>query len=188
MTAERRAYWLNHKEKLQAYARAYRAQRKKDLADGKVRPYRGEDPNWRRWNDMVRRCTIPKCKAYKNYGARGIKVCKSWLNSFDQFMRDMGESPPGHHEIDRKDNNGDYIPDNCRWATHYIQSRNRRQTRMITHAGKTQCMGDWADELGMGRSVLRSRLKYGWTVAEALTIGTHRKGRGRKMYVLPEDT
>lgn len=79
------------------------------------------------WAGMRTRCKNPKATPYKNYGGRGISVCERW-NSFDNFLADMGERPPGL-SIDRIDNDGNYEPDNCRWATQSEQTGNQRKRR-----------------------------------------------------------
>lgn len=79
------------------------------------------------WRSMIYRCYDPKCNSYKHYGGRGITVCDKWRNSREQFVEDMGEKPEGNYSIDRINNDGNYEPGNCRWATPLEQGRNRRK-------------------------------------------------------------
>lgn len=83
-------------------------------------------PEYMSWLHMKQRCTNPKDRAYKNYGGRGIKVCEAWLSDYRVFLQNMGRKPTPQHSIDRKDNDGDYTPDNCRWATSLEQNINQR--------------------------------------------------------------
>lgn len=85
-------------------------------------------PLYDTWQGMKTRCTNQNHIHYKNYGGRGITVCDEWVDTFEQFVRDMGDRPEGY-TLDRRNNNGNYTPDNCRWATILEQNRNRRNSR-----------------------------------------------------------
>jgi hypothetical protein len=105
------------------------------------------------WRAMVARCTNKKLPDYDRYGGRGIKVCDRWLNSFENFYTDMGDRPPGM-TLDRIDNDGDYTPENCRWATWREQSRNRRDNRLIE--GKS--MVEWCEDNDLSYDAVGYRL------------------------------
>ena len=91
----------------------------------------GKDSIYQIWQSMKQRCYNPNTARYSSYGGRGIKICDRWLNSFLNFLEDMGPRPNPDYSIDRIDVNGDYEPDNCRWATVKIQNENRRPTKGI---------------------------------------------------------
>lgn len=128
------------------------------------------------WSQIKERCLNPKCKVFRRYGGRGIRVCPRWVDSFEAFLEDMGRRPSSSFSIDRVDNDGDYTPENCRWATRRVQSRNRSDTVLLTHDGRTAVLADWASELGMNKQTLHARLKNGWSVAAALTTPVRSKG------------
>src|SRR3990167_5491458 len=100
------------------------------------------------WLAMLARCANPNAPNYHLYGGRGITICDRWRNSFEAFYDDMGARPAGQ-TLDRINNDGDYEPGNCRWATAKEQGRNRRSNRMLTFRGRTQCVAAWADEMGI---------------------------------------
>jgi hypothetical protein len=130
-------------------------------ADGKVLA------EYDAWHMCIQRCENPNNPGYKTYGARGIRVCHRW-HSFENFFADMGPRPSPRHSIDRIDNDGDYEPGNCRWATPAEQARNRRTNRMIEFGGRTMCISDWAAEIGISCGSLMRRLDL-WGVERALT-------------------
>lgn len=86
-----------------------------------------DDRTKRTWRGMIHRCNQPNDTSFKYYGGRGIKVCARWLESFDAFLADMGQKPGPEYSIDRINNDGDYEPGNCRWATASMQAFNRRR-------------------------------------------------------------
>lgn len=118
------------------------------------------------WADMRNRCTCQQSDTYQHYGARGITVCERW-DRFENFLADMGEPPPGH-SIERIDNNKGYSKDNCKWATHLEQMRNTRRAKKLTALGVTGCLSELCEHFDMPYQVVRSRLKLGWPIAEAL--------------------
>ncbi len=133
---------------------------------GYSRPAR---PEYTAWHSMKQRCLDLNHKSYKDYGGRGIKVCWRWIESFEAFLEDMGDKPTSLHSIGRKNNDGDYEPDNCRWETRRQQYSNRRSSRLIYHKGTTKTVSEWARDNGMGLQTLLGRLRRKWPMEEALT-------------------
>ena len=125
-------------------------------------------PTYTTWLCMIGRCYHPANDAFARYGAKGIVVCDRWKD-FQNFFADMGERPEGQ-TLDRIDSKGNYEPSNCRWATGKEQHRNKSSNRLITAFGRTQCLSAWAEEFGIDKRTLRSRLVRGNTSPEdALT-------------------
>lgn len=122
--------------------------------------------NYRIWQNMKSRCTNPRDKNYERYGGRGIAVCKRW-ESFESFHEDMGDCPPGL-TIDRIDNNGNYEPTNCRWATQKQQQRNRRDNLLVTFMGITACLSQQCERFGKDERAVWKRLRRGWSIEKAL--------------------
>lgn len=126
---------------------------------------------FRIWSEMRTRCNNPNSTCYKRYGARGISVCDRWNESFPAFYEDMGDPPGPDFSIERIDNNGNYEPSNCRWATAKEQARNRSSSAIVNFRGKDMTIAELAETTGVRYGILESRVvKYRWSVEEAVTI------------------
>jgi hypothetical protein len=128
---------------------------------------------YKTWQKIRLRCQNPKDPSYQYYGARGIKVCERWDKSFEAFYQDMGPKPEGKYSIDRyPDNNGNYEPGNCRWATDNEQIYNRRNTLLATIEGVTKPVKKWCEELSVvSYQTVRMRIKAGWNPEHAIKAG-----------------
>lgn len=115
-------------------------------------------PEYNIWVKMKIRCSSEKDSHYKYYGGRGIKVCDRWISSFQNFYNDLGSRPSPKHSIDRIDNNGDYEPNNCRWATRHEQIANRSTIKTITGVYKHTQSGHWVAEFYMDNKILLRKL------------------------------
>lgn len=113
------------------------------------------------WFGMKGRCLNPNNQAFEYYGGRGITVCDRWLESFQNFLDDMGEPPEGY-TLERINNDFGYSPENCSWEPRIVQQNNRRVCRKITYKGETKTVSQWARILGIPRNTLYQRLNYGW--------------------------
>ncbi len=132
------------------------------------RPRGYATPTYHSWTAMKSRCFCLNAFGYERYGGRGITVCEKWMR-FEGFLDDMGERPEGT-SLDRIDNNGNYEPDNCRWATAKQQQRNTQKNVRLTFNGKTRCLKEWAEIVGINHHTIRSRIrKSGWSTEKALT-------------------
>ena len=118
------------------------------------------------WASMIQRCSSENNPNWHRYGGRGIKVCENWKR-FSNFYADMGLRPEGM-SLDRIDNDGDYSPKNCRWATRKAQANNRRNTTWLEYHGVALPLGVWASLAGIKSRVLRGRIGLGWSMCEAL--------------------
>ena len=128
-----------------------------------------KSPIYAVWNMMLQRCNLPSYKHYADYGGRGVRVAERW-HDFQAFYDDMGDPPFAGASLERKDNNGDYTPENVEWADRRSQNRNKRNNQLYEFQGKSQLLCDWADELGLNYRTLVSRIYlYGWSVEKAFT-------------------
>jgi len=127
-----------------------------------------ETLTWRRWRSMKSRCLMRNTKSYPNYGGRGITICQRWINSFENFIQDMGECPAPSMTLDRINCNGNYELSNCRWATRIQQNRNSSHNHTLTHDDKTMCISEWAELTGINYRTIMSRLRKGATAHDAL--------------------
>ena len=123
---------------------------------------------YRAWAGMIKRCTNKNEKAYANYGGRGIIVSDKWRISFTAFLQDMGRKPSPGHSIDRINNDGNYEPSNCRWATRKEQSRNRRGRRFVFYKGREMTISEASEIAGLDDDLVLDRLKRDWPLAKAL--------------------
>lgn len=120
------------------------------------------------WASMKTRCQNPAEPGYRNYGGRGIRVCDEW-QEFEPFLKwAKANGYRKHLSLDRINNNGNYEPTNCRWATREQQSLNTRRNRLLTHKGQTMPAKAWANELGVPYGTILSRLRRGWPDEEAV--------------------
>lgn len=131
------------------------------------------------WAGMVQRCHNPKSGHYHRYGARGISVCQEWRDSFENFYRDMGDRPDGL-TLDRINNDGNYEPGNCRWATIIEQINNRRVTRFLTLGEDRRPLMEWARFFGVTQKYLACRLDRGWSDERILTELYAKNGKENK--------
>lgn len=131
----------------------------------------GETPEYKTWMNMLARCSdsegLKKRKEYKNYIGRGITVCDRWKSSFQNFFDDMGRKPSSKHSIDRINNDGNYEPSNCRWATSVQQGNNRRFNKLIKINDQVKTLEEWSRDFNIKSSVARKRIESGWPIKEA---------------------
>lgn len=129
------------------------------------------------WSKMTQRCENPANRSYARYGGRGITVCERW-HSFENFFADMGEPPTPEYQLDRIDNNGNYAPENCRWATRKMQANNRGNGVFATLNGKTQTLAQWSDATGLPYHVIYQRIvRLRWSDEQALTTPVRQADR-----------
>lgn len=126
---------------------------------------------YRIWLGIKSRCNNQNAHNYSNYGGRGITISGLWDKEFIEFYRWSMEN--GYNDsltIDRINSNDGYNPENCQWVDYKTQARNRSNTRLIEYNGKSMCLKDWSDELGINYNSLQTRLNNNWTIQDAFEI------------------
>lgn len=136
-----------------------------------------KNPLYAVWTMMKQRCSNPKCKDYKWYGAKGIKVCPEWL-SFKSFYD--WSIANGYREgltIERIDINADYFPQNCKWITNEEQATNRSTTHYLNYNGETHSVTEWSIRLGIPRTTISNRVRLGWSIERTLSTPSRKENR-----------
>jgi hypothetical protein len=140
---------------------------------------RNSSPEYRSWYAMIQRCTNPNNDRYKNYGGRGIIVCKRWLNSFENFFNDMGQKPSSSHTIDRFPNiNGNYKPTNCRWGTPEQQYRGKTNNRWVVLFGEKMIISDFCRKVSKPLSAVNFHLNRGKSIDEVFLFYKNKQVNG----------
>lgn len=144
-------------------------------------------PLYQTWCGIVARCTNEGHESFQNYGGRGIEMCARWrdgdgaMTGFECFRLDMGPRPSPWHTVERDNNNGDYEPSNCRWATRREQSRNTRRNHFVSFEGKAMPLFDALKSIGLDNTTYYRRIARGWSEYDALhtpvDVRHHRKSK-----------
>jgi hypothetical protein len=130
-----------------------------------------DTPEFMAWQSMIQRCTNSDSQAFSRYGAAGVKICDRWMESFENFLSDVGQRPSPDHSIDRwPDNDGDYEPANVRWATRLEQQNNLRSNRLVVYHGVEMSLANAvrASRGNVTRTIAKYRLARGWSVDAAM--------------------
>ncbi len=122
------------------------------------------------WLNMKSRCFNPNTKMFNRYGGRGITMCCEWKNNFQAFYDwAVSNGYADNLTIDRIDVNGNYCPENCRWATMKEQGNNTTKNHIIEFNGETHTLSEWAELLGIHAHTLSNRIHRGWAIEKALS-------------------
>lgn len=139
------------------------------------------------WKSIKQRCKNPQSYAYKNYGGRGITICKEWNNDFKAFSdwsyangytTENRTSEKTKLTIDRINNDGNYEPSNCRWVTRSHQCKNKRNNKVILYHGKSLCLVDWCKELNLHYTTISGRISRGWSIEKSFETPTKKPFTG----------
>lgn len=136
-----------------------------------------DHPLYETWCGMIKRCTNPNDRKYSYYGGRGVTVYDEWRNSFESFHTYVSQLPYygiAGYTLDRIDTNRGYEPGNIQWSSRKSQTRNRRNTLMLTFRGKEQPLATWAEELNIPYGTLKNRVQRGWSTERVLLTPVHK--------------
>lgn len=126
-----------------------------------------QTPEYQAWGSMITRCENQNRPSWRHYGGRGISICARWRDSFEAFFQDMGPRPSPKHTIERKDNEGNYEPGNCKWGTRFEQSANRRNSNLVTIDGHGEvCLAEAARITGIPYMTIVRRYHKGQDITE----------------------
>lgn len=143
--------------------------RREMVAAKNTRHGKSKCPEYEVWSSMKKRCQNPAFRSFHNYGGRGVAVCEEWASSFERFLEDMGPRPDENHTLERIDNDGNYEPGNCRWATRREQMNNIRKNVVLVVDGEAATLAEWCRRNGIAHSSVLKRLANGWDVKRAVT-------------------
>lgn len=135
-------------------------------------------PEFEVWTGMHTRCYNAKRKEFKDYGARGIVICDRWRDSFENFLADMGSRPSDEHSIERKDNDGNYQPSNCKWATRAEQGMNKRNNVKVAIDGIERTLSEWCRLNGVSVGTASLRHKNGLRGAALFSTSVQKLSHG----------
>jgi hypothetical protein len=174
-SALRNKQWRqNNPEREKRRHQLYRDAHREEFNQTRIK-WRADNPEHDIWYAMKQRCYNPNTDGYQYYGGKGIRVCERWLESFDNFFQDMGARPSAKHTIERLDNDVDYGPKNCRWATQTEQSRNTSRNVFVEYQGERKCLSAWAEHFGINKGTLYGRLRRGASFEEAIKTTNNAK-------------
>jgi hypothetical protein len=123
------------------------------------------------WKNIRSRCLNPLDSRYESYGGRGIKLCQEWQSGPAAFVRwSLASGYAPGLQVDRRDNDGNYEPGNCRWVARTVQQRNKRNNHILEFGGQARTLAEWSEIMGIGTKTLQSRVSRGWTASRALTV------------------
>lgn len=147
--------------------------RKENMSISRKTHGESKTPEYNAWVSMKKRCYNDTSENYINYGGRGIEVCERWKDSYENFIEDMGHRPTNSHSLERKENNSNYGPDNCVWATPIDQANNRRSNTYFEYNGEKLTIAQLSRKTGISYDTLLNRLENRSTVEEAINFIPH---------------